>query len=103
MVLLVKGNYLKRFSILLDKADKSSREGAHQAIQNWLDQRQGDPSLLPDKLVFPVEGWYTNASKLLPFKHGAFKPGKVGHFSHFLATFVHLARIILNLRKVKGV
>ena len=67
---------MKRFSIIVDKLKKESRLQAHEAILKWLEDRDSNPSLLPEKIIFSCEGWYTNGSKLLPFKNGAFRPGR---------------------------
>ena len=67
---------MKRFSIIVDKLKKESRWQAQEAILKWLEKRDANPSLLPEKIIFTCEGWYTDGSKLLPFKNGAFKPGR---------------------------
>jgi len=70
------GTLVKRLSIIVDKMKKESRLQANEAILKWLEDRDSDPSLLPEKIIFCCEGWYTNGSKLLPFKNGAFRPGR---------------------------
>ena len=67
---------MKRLSIIVDKLKKESRLQANEAILKWLEDRDSNPSLLPEKIIFCCEGWYTNGSKLLPFKNGAFRPGR---------------------------
>jgi len=70
------GTLVKRYSIIVDKLNKDSRRKAHEGITKWLDERDVNPDLLPEKIIFACEGWYTNGSKLLPFKNGAFRPGR---------------------------
>jgi len=78
----ILGGYFKRKAtgdgiIFVDKNCKDSRRKAHEAVANWLDkQDQLDPDPMERRLGIAPEGWYANGKILLPFKTGAFKPGR---------------------------
>ena len=69
------GELFQRTSIIVDKLKKESRWAAQEGIAQWLEDRDRNPDLIPAKIAFAVEGWYTNGTAILPFKTGAFKPG----------------------------
>ena len=72
------GRVCKRMgTIFVDKSSKDSRKQTHEAIADWLDKYDKlDPDPLQKGLAIAPEGWYENGKMLLPFKTGAFKPGR---------------------------
>jgi len=70
------GKIYKRYGIVVDKTNKDSRWAAHSAVSKWLEEGDKNPKRLPNKICFSPEGWYTTGKMLLPFKTGAFKPGR---------------------------
>ena len=63
-------------SIYVDKSNQESKRQAQRYILKWLEERDVNPNLLPEKIVFSAEGWLTNGSKLFPLKSGPFRPGR---------------------------
>jgi len=72
----IVGKLFKRLFIIVDKFKTDSRRQAKEEIVKWFQDREINPELVPEKIIFSCEGWYTNGSKLLPFKNGAFTAGR---------------------------
>ena len=67
---------IQRSAIIVDKNERESRQQAQREVQEWFEKREQNPALLPHRLSLTPEGWFTNGSKILNFKTGAFKPGR---------------------------
>ena len=72
----ILGPYLRRASIFVNKSDPGLKRQAGRHILQWLEERDVNPNLLPEKMIIFAEGWHTNGSKLLPLKSGPFRPGR---------------------------
>jgi len=70
------GPVIQRSAIIVDKNERESRQQAQREVQEWFEKREQNPALLPHRLSLTPEGWFTNGSKILNFKTGAFKPGR---------------------------
>ena len=73
---LFAGPVIQRSAIIVDKNERESRQQAQREVQEWFEKREQNPALLPHRLSLTPEGWFTNGSKILNFKTGAFKPGR---------------------------
>ena len=54
----------KRLFIIVDKFKTDSRRQAKEEIVKWFQDREINPKLAPEKIIFTCEGWYTNGSKV---------------------------------------